>query len=146
MAGVDIAMMIELMRRNAGAASPPGGKSQDAYASWLKKYGVTEDPSYDTRGAFAAGLKPDARGHFDDTFKMPSHPTFSDESRYSTPENPGGRWVDVGHGKWRFEASPANLENMGPDQLMSYFDRVEPGNTLRLPDGTEYVGGSRSGR
>ncbi len=30
--------------------------------------------------------------HFPDTYKRPSHPTFSDESIYSTPENPGGSW------------------------------------------------------
>jgi hypothetical protein len=30
--------------------------------------------------------------HFPDTYKRPSHPTFSNESIYSTPENPGGRW------------------------------------------------------
>ena len=30
--------------------------------------------------------------HFPDTYKRPSHPTFSNESIYSTPENPGGQW------------------------------------------------------
>ncbi len=30
--------------------------------------------------------------HFPDTYKRPSHPTFSNESIYSTPENPGGSW------------------------------------------------------
>lgn len=33
---------------------------------------------------------PDA--HFPDTYKYPNHPTFSNESIYSTPENPGGSW------------------------------------------------------
>lgn len=31
--------------------------------------------------------------HFPDTYKKPNHPTFSNESIYSTPENPGGFWV-----------------------------------------------------
>lgn len=31
-------------------------------------------------------------GHFTDAFKKPNHPTFSDESIYSVPENPGGHW------------------------------------------------------
>lgn len=31
-------------------------------------------------------------GHFPDTYKRPNHPTFSNESIYSTPENPGGTW------------------------------------------------------
>lgn len=30
--------------------------------------------------------------HFPDTYKRPSHETFSNESIYSTPENPGGFW------------------------------------------------------
>jgi hypothetical protein len=30
--------------------------------------------------------------HFPDTYKRPTHPTFSNESIYSTPENPGGSW------------------------------------------------------
>lgn len=31
-------------------------------------------------------------GHFPDTYKRPTHETFSNESIYSTPENPGGSW------------------------------------------------------
>lgn len=31
-------------------------------------------------------------GHFPDTYKRPIHQTFSNESIYSTPENPGGFW------------------------------------------------------
>lgn len=30
--------------------------------------------------------------HWPDTYKRPNHPTFSNESIYSTPENPGGHW------------------------------------------------------
>jgi len=30
--------------------------------------------------------------HFPDTYKYPNHPTFSNESIYSTPEKPGGKW------------------------------------------------------
>jgi len=31
-------------------------------------------------------------GHFPDTYKRPNHQTFSNESIYSTPKNPGGKW------------------------------------------------------
>lgn len=31
--------------------------------------------------------------HFPDTYKRPGHPTFSNESIYSTPENQGGQWT-----------------------------------------------------
>jgi hypothetical protein len=37
------------------------------------------------------GGKPDSRGHFPDTFKLPNHPTFSAESKYATPGAP--RWT-----------------------------------------------------
>lgn len=38
---------------------------------------------YDLRGAFKAGVMPDARGHMPDTWKKPNHPTFSDQSQYA---------------------------------------------------------------
>lgn len=39
---------------------------------------------YDFRGAFAAGVSPDPKtGHWPDTFKKPSEPTFSVESQYA---------------------------------------------------------------
>ena len=44
---------------------------------------------YDMAGAYNAGmLTPDGRGHLDDTFKKPNHPTFSNESIYSGNYNP----------------------------------------------------------
>jgi hypothetical protein len=36
------------------------------------------------RGAFKAGLRPSANGHWPDTYKKPNHPTFSVESQYAT--------------------------------------------------------------
>ena len=39
---------------------------------------------YDFRGAFLSGYRPDANGHWLDTYKKPNHPTFSDESIYSS--------------------------------------------------------------
>src|SRR6266576_2181089 len=39
---------------------------------------------YDLRGAFQAGVQPDAQtAHWPDTFKKPNHPTFSDQSQYA---------------------------------------------------------------
>lgn len=34
-------------------------------------------------------------GHFPDTYKLPGHPTFSNESVYTDKKNPGGEWVEV---------------------------------------------------
>jgi hypothetical protein len=135
----DLGMLLMQLGGYGAGAAPDA-----AYRQWLQKNGLREDPTYDMRGAFAAGMQPDERGHMGDEFKLPTHPTFSDESRYSTADKPGGRWSQVGKGdRWRFDASPTNLENMNRAQLADYFDRVEPGNTIRFPDGSEYVGGSR---
>lgn len=46
---------------------------------------------YDLRGAFKAGMRPDAKGHWPDRFKKPNHPTFSVESQYAKYGRPG-RW------------------------------------------------------
>jgi hypothetical protein len=130
-------LMLMLQQRSGGAAPDA------AYGQWLQKYGIREDPTYDTRAAFDAGLSPDERGHLGDEFKRPSHPTFSSESRYSNKSQPGGEWVAVGPDRWAFKASTWNLKNMSREKLMDYFDRVEPGNAIEFPDGTSYVGGSR---
>lgn len=49
---------------------------------------------YDLRGAYKAQLEKSDNGHWEDTFKKPNHPTFSEESQYSKqhPELPAGHW------------------------------------------------------
>lgn len=125
-----------------GAAVPPKQQGDDpAYQQWLQRYVIREDPTYDTRAAFQHGLKPDARGHLNDTYKLPTHPTFSDESIHNGEGGKaGGKWVDLGRGKWEFHASPWNVQNMSKPQLKSYFDKVEPGTTIIFPDGERYRG------
>ncbi len=67
---------------------------EQAFTAWKQHYAPNDSGmDYDLRGAFKAGLTPDPQtGHWPDTFKKPNHPTFSNESQYSTPENPGGHW------------------------------------------------------
>lgn len=66
------------------------------FQQWKEKYAPNDTgEDYDLRGAFKAGLKPDAKsGHWPDTFKKPNHPTFSNESQYATGENAlrAGHW------------------------------------------------------
>jgi|SRR5882724_6569724 len=86
---------------------------------------------YDLRGAWkAAGGKLPKQGHLTDEFKKPNHPTFSDESRYSTPEMPGGHWQQQDGDAWSFTAAPTNLKMFGQQGLQDYFAKVEPGNKL----------------
>lgn len=124
-----------------GKNAPGLPPSDSGYQQWLSQHGIKEDPNYDTRAAFKAGLKPDERGHLSDEFKMPHHPTFSTESRLSGQNGKvGGEWLPNGGDKWTFKASPWNLKNMPKDQLTQYFDNTEQGNTIQFPDGTNHVG------
>lgn len=58
-------------------------REQYDYVGYLNKYGSLT-PS-DTN-----------IGHYTDEFKLPQHPTFSNESIYSTSQRPGGRWFNDG--------------------------------------------------
>jgi len=109
-------------------------EQEAAFQNWARlvgRQGDTQD--YDLRGAWLANIQANGNGHFPDTYKKPNHPTFSDESQYSTSDAPGGHWVDDGSGKYVFWASPANMQNMPIPRLQEYFDRVEPGNSVVFP-------------
>lgn len=69
---------------------------------------------YETMKEFAEG---DA--HLPDTYKKPSHPSFSNESIYSTEETPGGEWGGNDDDGWSFTPSAFNVEQAGG------FDKVE---------------------
>ncbi len=134
---------------NRSGEPPQQGKPEGAaYHAWLKQYGIREDPTYDTRAAFEAGIKPSARGHLNDEFKLPNHPTFSDESVHNGEGGKqGGKWIQTGgataqnpDGVWTFKASPWNLQNMSKSALKTYFDHTEPGMTIIFPDGDHYTG------
>jgi hypothetical protein len=101
---------------------------------YRRQFGPQDSQDYDLRGAFAqsgGALRPGG-GHLTDQFKKPNHPTFSNESQYSTPEYPGGAWAQVGN-QWSFTPSQTNLDQHGRDKLQEYFDLREPGNLLLAP-------------
>jgi hypothetical protein len=67
--------------------------------------------------------------HFEDVGKLPSHPTFSGESKYATAMNPGGKWDMTGPADtpWVYTMSPAQIANKeGLDKTFAYLGR---GNT-----------------
>lgn len=90
---------------------------------------------YDLRGAWLSGAAKAKNGHLPDTYKKPNHPTFSAESQYSTPDAPGGQWVDLGNGQYQFVAAPGNLKYYRPEELQQYFKQREPNSVLILPGG-----------
>lgn len=89
---------------------------------------------YDLRGAWLAGAHKAGNGHLPDTFKKPNHPTFSTNSKYNNPQTPAGTWTKGQDGKWQFAATPQNFVFQSPEDLQSYFKKVEPNSTLVLPD------------
>ena len=83
-----------------------------------------DEGAYDVRGAWvdkgqSGKLFP--KGHGFDTHKKPNHPTFSNESKYATKENPGGSWLI----KDTFVVPKTN-EFKGK-ALKKYMDKYEPG-------------------
>lgn len=114
---------------------PPEQEAKfQAWAKALGKQGSSYD--YDLRGAFLAGAGQAANGHFPDTFKKPNHPTFSDQSQYSSKETPGGRWEQQPDKSWQFTTSPYQSKFHSPEDLQSYFKQVEPGNKLVVQPAT----------
>ena len=59
-------------------------QQQELYAKMTGSMG--QDYDYRIMG------KPDERGHGSDAGKLPWHPTFSTQSAFSTPQQPGGVW------------------------------------------------------
>lgn len=113
-----------------------GGKIRSALRA-ARKYadgGATQENSdYDMDAAVAAGIQPDARGHWPDTYKRPNHMTFSDGSIYSTPATPGGHWENVQGDEWNFTPSTTNLQQHSVQELQDYFQKYEPKSHLILP-------------
>jgi hypothetical protein len=56
------------------------------------KVPYSEKLDYDYYSLFRNGATGSVKDHFPDTYKRPTHPTFSDESIYSVPGNTGGHW------------------------------------------------------
>ncbi len=101
------------------------------------------DPKhYDMAAALAAGEKPDARGHMTDTYKLPSHITFSDESiHHGKNGNEGGKWEKLPYNSgnpddppWMFTPGKTNLQNYSAPALQQYFQQEEPSSLLKLPN------------
>lgn len=75
---------------------PKQGSQGATFQGWLDKNAPDENPifsDYDYYGAYLDGLSRDGvNGHFSDRFKLPFHPTFSNESSYYRPGMPANVW------------------------------------------------------
>lgn len=91
-------------------------------------YNIMNMSDYDTNGYVAKYGQPDqSKGqHLTDEFKLPNHTTFSDQSKYSSKETPGGHWAKAKDGKWEFAPTQYNLDNVGGlNNLKAVFDKNE---------------------
>lgn len=120
---------------------PPA--QERAFQDWTKEQSkavgrnVGKDTyDYDMRGWFAKNGGADLKGgHLTDEFKKPNHPTFSTGSIYSGVDgNQGGEWAKQPNGSWTFAPGATNLQNYSPADMKDYFQKVEPGNQLVLPN------------
>ncbi len=74
-------------------------EEEGAFRLWAlqNQIGDLDHPNshYDYRGFWkrTAGAPHMMGDHFPDTFKLPTHPTFSQESQYSTGPSQGGMWL-----------------------------------------------------
>ena len=102
------------------------------FQRWSAKNKRTNDLwDYDMPGWWVNNGMPTgtmAAGHFPDTYKKPSHPTFSDESQYSSPAIPGGHW-----GQNSYQPSIVNRMYRPQSALEMYFRQIEPGTKLQSP-------------
>ncbi len=76
-------------------------EQEKAYQKWRAKLPkpLQYEGDYDLRGLFKENpkAKPSSNLHFPDTYKLPNHPTFSNESIYFTSltKNQGGFWQET---------------------------------------------------
>lgn len=119
-------------------------EDETAYQKWAQEKsaarGFNVDSSdYDMRGYWkehGQGKTPEGDEHYPDTYKLPTHPTFSVESKYSTAANPGGQWVEGANGQKMFIAGPANVAN-GIDKTRDYLANNDPNVQLVVPAGLQ---------
>jgi len=96
-------------------------KSDDVAGDMLKKVGVFDE------------------SHFEDTYKKPNHPTFSNESKYSGHPDlwggryEGGQWTEE-KGKWSYQPSKRMLDTTHTQEgIEEYFKKYEPDSSLVAP-------------
>jgi hypothetical protein len=112
-------------------------KDEGGYQKWVKGKknaaggNISDDTDYDTRGWWKeTGGEVGENGHGTDKFKKPSHPTFSNESKYHGVDgNEGGEWKKGDDNKWTFKPGKTNRKN-GLDKTREYLQESDPDVTL----------------
>ena len=120
-------------------------RNNNNYNKWAndlaKKWGISkrtlEQDDYDYKGFYESNpstanaiLRGSRNVHFPDTYKLPSHPTFSEESKYSGRYgNPiGGHWKDNSNNlqRWTYQLSPDQVrKNWNVRRTLEYAGEAE---------------------
>ncbi len=90
-----------------------------------------------------------SNGHYSDSGKLPWHPTFSDESVYSTPGFKGGHWAEdngantmYNHNSKVTYTPSEDMINFGTTKGLSRYMRMnEKDVELKSPSGYEIIDG-----
>ena len=112
-----------------------GGKDKRSFDDWANKASVYKgirikgDPTYDYKNWYNedpnrayALLNDDPNAHFDDKWKTPYHPTFSDQSVYSNAKHPGGTW---GRFDYRDAYYAPLFSYVNPNDRIGYLNMAE---------------------
>lgn len=129
-----------------------GQQDESKFQDWVKTNKVPFDPSpnadYDMRGYWKdiaskgsseTSINPvDKQLHFPDTYKTPYHESFSNESKYATPDNPfkweGETLKDSRTGKPVYETKPMPDDNKIPLEpwVSDYIDKTGQVPTMHI--------------
>lgn len=131
--GKDPAVSARKTYRNRWNTLVPKDKVK-AYRAYLQRYHKDdrEAETYDIKGAFLAGEKPDEYGHMTDRYKKPNHPTFSTDSQYHGRDGEeGGTWDDKSR---TFMPGKSNTKYRKPEDLKKFFAWAEHPTGWKLSD------------
>ena len=117
-----------------------GGKDKRSFSDWVNKASeykgikIKYDPTYDYKGWYNedpnrayALLNDDSNAHFDDKWKTPYHPTFSDQSVYSNAKHPGGTWGRFDH---RDAYYAPLFSYINPNERIGYLNMAEDNGVI----------------
>lgn len=82
---------------------------------------------------YAQGGVAGTNGHYTDVGKLPNHPTFSVESKYSNDKTPGGVWGKTANGQLTYTPSVDMIQKGNTKGLAEYMTTRESDVVLMAP-------------
>lgn len=119
-------------------------KQLTQYEAWRSKLpkALQYEGDYDLKGLWLSdpNTKPSSNMHFPDTYKLPNHPTFSNESRYFAPSNKD----QAGH--WQTTDSSDNYIPYNPKVKDTVIEKhMRNGGPMGMPGATGFMATKTAG-